>query len=95
MTKSTPILQAFDGATGDLVGLHRIATTQLRVHEGARTFVEHERQEGKSKREALLCLKRHLARRVFTLLWLIDRRLRRQEVEPHINPAAIGEVVVT
>ena len=61
--------------------LHRIAVTQLRVCEYARAFVRRKRQEGKSTREALRCLKRHLARRVFVLLQAIDARLRRQEME--------------
>ena len=61
--------------------LHRIAVTQLRVCEYARAFVRRKQQEGKSMREALRCLKRHLARRVFALLQAIDARLRRQEME--------------
>jgi transposase len=48
--------------------LHRIAITQLRVHEPARAFVARKRAEGMSNREALRCLKRQLARRVFTTM---------------------------
>lgn len=48
--------------------LHRIAVTQMRVHPGAQAFVERKRAEGKSTREALRCLKRHLARVVFKTL---------------------------
>jgi transposase len=48
--------------------LHRIAITQLRVHEPARAFVARKRTEGMSNREALRCLKRQLARVVFTTM---------------------------
>lgn len=47
---------------------HRIAVTQARVHPEARAFIARKRAEGKSNREALRCLKRHLARRVHKLL---------------------------
>ncbi len=48
--------------------LHRIAITQGRVHPPARAYLERKQAEGKSRREALRCLKRHLARRVWRLL---------------------------
>lgn len=48
--------------------LHRIAVTQGRVHPPARAYLARKQAEGKSRREALRCLKRHLARRVFRLL---------------------------
>lgn len=48
--------------------LHRIAVCQGRVHPPAREFLERKQAEGKSRREALRCLKRHLARRVWQLL---------------------------
>lgn len=48
--------------------LHRIAVTQGRMHPPAREFLARKRVEGKSNREALRCLKRHLARRVWRLL---------------------------
>lgn len=48
--------------------LHRIAVTQLRVHEPAKLYVKRKIAEGKTKREALRCLKRHLARVVFNAL---------------------------
>ncbi len=47
---------------------HRIAVTQIRCHEPARTYVERKMSEGKSKREAIRCLKRQLARVVFNNL---------------------------
>jgi transposase len=48
--------------------LHRIAITQARVHPPARAYLERKQSEGKSRREPLRCLKRQLARTVFTTL---------------------------
>jgi transposase len=48
--------------------LHRIAITQGRVHPPARAYLERKQAEGKSRREALRCLKRQLARTVFNTL---------------------------
>jgi transposase len=48
--------------------LHRIAITQGRVHAPARAYLERKQSEGKSRREAIRCLKRHLARTVYTTL---------------------------
>jgi transposase len=48
--------------------LHRIAVTQGRIHPPAREFLARKQAEGKSRMEALRCLKRHLARRVWKLL---------------------------
>jgi transposase len=41
--------------------LHRIAITQARVHPPARAYLARKQSEGKSRREALRCLKRQLA----------------------------------
>jgi transposase len=48
--------------------LHRIAITQGRVHPPARTYLERKQSEGKTRREAIRCLKRQLARTVYTTL---------------------------
>jgi transposase len=48
--------------------LHRIAVTQGRVHPPARDFLVRKQAEGKSRMEALRCLKRHLARAVWQAL---------------------------
>jgi len=48
--------------------LHRIAVTQGRVYGPARAYLERKQGEGKSRREALRCLKRQLARTVYTTL---------------------------
>jgi transposase len=48
--------------------LYRIAITQARVHPAARAYLERKQAEGKSRREAIRCLKRQLARVVFNTL---------------------------
>ena len=48
--------------------LHRIAITQGRVHPPARAYLERKQSEGKSRREAIRCLKRQLARTIYTTL---------------------------
>jgi transposase len=48
--------------------VHRIAVTQSRVHAPAKDYLARKRAEGKSTREALRCLKRHLIRRIWRLL---------------------------
>jgi transposase len=48
--------------------LHRIAVTQGRVHPPARDYLARKQAEGKSRMEALRCLKRYLARAVWQAL---------------------------
>ena len=48
--------------------LYRIAITQARVHPPARAYLERKKAEGKSRREAIRCLKRQLARVIFNTL---------------------------
>ena len=48
--------------------LYRVAITQARYHPPARAYLERKRAEGKSRREALRCLKRLLVRVVFNTL---------------------------
>lgn len=45
--------------------LHRIAVTQIRMHQPAKDYMAKKRAEGMSKTEALRCLKRRLAKVVF------------------------------
>jgi transposase len=54
--------------------LHRIAVTQARIDPPARAYLERKQAEGKSRREALRCLKRHLARVVFNALKQREQR---------------------
>jgi transposase len=48
--------------------LHVIAITRARIDPQTRAYLERKRAEGKSDREALRCLKRHLARHIHRLL---------------------------
>jgi transposase len=48
--------------------LYRIAITQARYHPDARAYLERKKAEGKSRREAIRCLKRLLVRVVFNTL---------------------------
>ena len=48
--------------------LHRIAVAQGRWHPPARDYLARKQAEGKSRMEALRCLKRHLARHAWQLL---------------------------
>jgi transposase len=48
--------------------LYRMAITQARYHPPARAYLERKRAEGKSRREAIRCLKRLLVRVVFNTL---------------------------
>jgi transposase len=45
--------------------VHRIAVTQLRIHDPAKDYVAKKRSEGMSKTEAIRALKRHITRIVF------------------------------
>ena len=48
--------------------IHRIAITRLRCHPETQDYIARKRAEGKSTKEAIRCLKRHLARRLWHLL---------------------------
>ena len=50
--------------------IHRIALTRSRMHPETIAFLERKTAEGKTRREALRALKRHLARRIWHLLQL-------------------------
>ena len=49
--------------------LHVIAITRARIDPETRAYLERKRSEGKTSREALRCLKRYLARRIWRLLF--------------------------
>lgn len=75
--------------------LHRIAVTQGRCHAPAREFLAKKQAEGKTRIEALRCLKRHLARRVWKLLVNPEREIsmttvdtQRGKLTPQIAVAA-------
>jgi transposase len=48
--------------------LHRLAVTKGRLDPDTAAYLARKQTEGKSRKEALRCLKRHLARRVWKLL---------------------------
>ena len=48
--------------------IHRIAVTRLRCHPETQDYIARKRAEGKSTKEAIRCLKRHLTRRLWHLL---------------------------
>jgi transposase len=48
--------------------LHRLAVTKGRLDPETANYLARKQADGKSRREALRCLKRHLARRVWRLL---------------------------
>lgn len=52
--------------------LHLIALTRARVDPATRAYLDRKRAEGKTSREAIRCLKRHLARHVWHLLYHPD-----------------------
>ena len=51
-----------------------IALTQARVHEPARAFLARKREQGKTGKEAVRALERHLTRTLFRLLKSIAER---------------------
>jgi transposase len=53
------------------LALHRIAITQARTYAPAKQYLARRQAEGKTSKEALRALKRHLARRIFRILTLI------------------------
>ena len=48
--------------------IHRVAVTRARCHPETQDYIARKKAEGKTTREAIRCLKRHLARHVWRLL---------------------------
>ena len=48
--------------------IHRIAVTRARCDPQTQDYIARKKAEGKTNRDAIRCLKRHLARRVWNLL---------------------------
>jgi transposase len=69
--------------------LHRLAVSQLRLHEPAKLFVARKRAEGKSMREALRCLKRHLAKTVWRELCRAEQRRQAEAAAEVLLPSAV------
>jgi transposase len=53
--------------------IHIIALSRARTDPETRAYLDRKHDEGKTKREAIRCLKRHLARRIWRLLYAADR----------------------
>lgn len=65
--------------------IHRIAVTQGRIHPPAKAYLARKQAEGKSRIEALRCLKRHLARNV----WRTMMNSQTATVGPLADPAVL------
>jgi transposase len=62
--------------------IHRVAVTRARCHPETKAYLARKREEGKTNRDAIRCLKRHLARRIWHLLQPPPPVLNNS---PHIN----------
>lgn len=67
--------------------LHRMAVTQGRVHAPAREYLARKQEQGHSRKEALRCLKRHLARVVYRTLRAIEEEKMTSTNRPVLIPA--------
>jgi len=52
--------------------IHIIALSRARTDPETRVYLDRKQAEGKTKREAIRCLKRHLARRIWRLLYTAE-----------------------
>jgi transposase len=48
--------------------IHRVAITRMRCHPETKAYIARKRAEGRSTKDAVRCLKRHLTRRIWHLL---------------------------
>jgi hypothetical protein len=48
--------------------LHRIAITRLRRDQRTRDYIDQRTRDGKTRREAIRCLKRYIARGIYNLI---------------------------
>lgn len=67
--------------------LHRIAVTQGQHYPPARAYLARKQAEGKSRKEALRCLKRHLARTVYRTLTLTEDEKMKPPTQAALTPA--------
>ena len=54
--------------------LYRVVIVRLRYHDQTRTYFQRRMEEGKTKTEVIRCLKRYVAREVFSILHDIGKR---------------------
>jgi transposase len=64
------------------LALHRLAVNKARLDPVTASYLQRKQAEGKSRLEALRCLKRHLARRIFRLLATNPSRPMPDSLEP-------------
>jgi hypothetical protein len=62
--------------------IHRVAITRARCHPETQTYITRKTAESKTNREAIRCLKRHLARRIWHLLAVPDDPSSRSRERP-------------
>jgi transposase len=67
--------------------LHRIAVTQGRSHPPAPAYLARKEAEGKTRKEAIRCLKRHLARTIYRTLTAPTEKKMTSTTTPVIPPA--------
>ncbi len=68
--------------------LHVIALTQARIHAPARDYLARRRADGKTPKEGLRALKRHLARHIYRLFTAIHSHDDRPPTPVNTAPAA-------
>jgi transposase len=73
--------------------IHMIAVTQARMHPPAMAFMERKRSEGMSTREAMRCLKRHLARVLFKTMLRIEQTRSGQVIEVDFGGQSVAIAV--
>jgi transposase len=67
--------------------LHRIAVNQGRWHPPAKAYLARKEAEGKNRKEALRCLKRHLARTIYRLLRSLEEEKMTSTNQAALMPA--------
>ena len=65
-----------------------IALTQARIHAPARDYLARRRSDGKTPKEGLRALKRHLARHIYRLFTAIHNREQRPPTVVDAAPSA-------
>ena len=73
--------------------IHMIALTQARMHQPAIVYMERKQSEGMSYREALRCLKRHLARVLFKTMLRAESGRAGQVITPSFRPEPVALAV--
>lgn len=73
--------------------IHLIAVTQARMHPPAMAFMERKQAEGMSYREALRCLKRHIARAVFKTMRRTERTAENEVLRVAFAPVLVAAAV--